>query len=212
MRGMTLRPELDDSLAFKCILYPVTFCVGCVFLPWFIYEGLKPRNLRRTRESVKRAQAEREKLREVRKHLERRESNVKPRNPLVVKAHKGVRTLRKSAGVDTKGIASDQPQSAFLSRLPYEIRRYIYLSLLAGNTFHIVQKKKKRLGFLYCQATYKRDQCWGWEGWEDNDGSFMARSLSVYRDSEPPDVDWYRNIETDGGLLPLLRTCRKVYA
>lgn len=101
----------------------------------------------------------------------------------------------------------DQKQSR-LFKLPLELREQIYREVLSGPPIHIIRKQKK-LGHLRCKAIRPEDcpvkyefggradsrqTCWGLT---DNVGVWCGRST------------WHE--PTDGGILPLLRSCRRMH-
>ena len=100
----------------------------------------------------------------------------------------------------------DQKTCLFLTKLPFEIRQLIYEEVLAGGGGSVVHifRKHSRLGHWRCRiqtgdgvglCDSKGQRCL--EGWL----SYKARVWSADRAGR---ID----IITDGGLLPLLRTCR----
>lgn len=93
---------------------------------------------------------------------------------------------------------STQTQSLMLQKLPLEIRREIYHHVLGGETLHVV-RLASRLGNVKCreieQSAPWRHRCWG----------IPVKDSDVYWG---PYDD---TVEEQGGFLPLLQTCRKVY-
>lgn len=98
---------------------------------------------------------------------------------------------------------SPQKLSPFFEKLPLEIRHQIYICVFQDDAplVHIVHRRgRRRLGHLRCRGTYSGTRwlyasCW----------SCKANTAA----------DWYpshRGDRTDGGVLPLLRSCRKLYA
>ena len=87
-----------------------------------------------------------------------------------------------------------QLQSILLGQVPLEIRRLIYEEVLGGEVLHILQKPKK-LGHYVCRVRPGLCPSRACLGPTDLDGLWVG-----WRDYYEP---------TDGGLLPLLRTCRK---
>lgn len=90
---------------------------------------------------------------------------------------------------------SPQSNSHFLQRLPYDIRRIVYEELLCNNIFHII-RMRRRLRHLRCstedgEPRDLRATCWG-----------------ILKVDERPIKEFYSDRRTDGGILPLLRTCR----
>ena len=87
-----------------------------------------------------------------------------------------------------------QSRSDLLCRLPYEVRRQIYEEVLGGYLLHVV-RMQGRLAHVKCwvpqaHGTNTRSHdCWG------------------YMDKE---MIYLRGRPSDGGLLGLLMTCRKV--
>jgi hypothetical protein len=100
----------------------------------------------------------------------------------------------------------DQTASAFLMKLPLEIRQLIYEEVLAGGGGSVVHifRKHGRLGHWRCRiqngdgvelCDSKGQRCL--EGWL----SYKARVWGADREGR---ID----VITDTGLLPLLQTCR----
>ena len=90
---------------------------------------------------------------------------------------------------------SSQTDCLFLQRLPYDVRRIIYDEILCGNIFHII-RMRRRLRHLRCSAEEGevrdlRQTCWG---------ILMVDGRSIR--------DFYNDRRTDGGVVPLMRTCR----
>ena len=90
---------------------------------------------------------------------------------------------------------SPQSDCAFIQKLPYDIRRIIYDEILSGNIFHII-RMRRRLRHLRCstedgQTRDLRATCWG-----------------ILKVDERPIREFYNDRRTDGGILPLLRSCR----
>ena len=107
----------------------------------------------------------------------------------------------------------NQVNSGLFNRLPLEIRKLIYECLMGDKCFHIV-RKGKRLAYLLCQAqtpgSHEYDFCWGYE---NHDGTFHFRE--DLRGKSNVTLPWDRNdrkasYRTDGDLLPLLLSCRRV--
>ena len=90
---------------------------------------------------------------------------------------------------------SPQANCAFLQKLPYDIRRIIYDEILSGNIFHII-RMRGRLRHLRCstedgEPRDLRSTCWG-----------------ILKVDERSIREFYNDRRTDGGIVPLLRTCR----
>lgn len=96
-----------------------------------------------------------------------------------------------------------QKLSPFFEKLPPEIRHQIYVCVFRDGAplVHVVRKRgRRRLGHLRC-----RGNCSG-------TGRLYAPCWSRTAHTT---TDWYpsyRGDRTDGGALPLLRSCRKLYA
>ena len=88
-----------------------------------------------------------------------------------------------------------QTNSNLLLRLPYEVRRQIYVEVLGDHLLHIV-RMHGRLAHVKCMVPHaggtntRRHECWG----------YMDKDL-IYRRGRP----------SDEGLLGLLKTCRQAY-
>ncbi len=96
-------------------------------------------------------------------------------------------------------VTKQQGQSVLFRKIPLEIRMMIYTYVLVSRSswVHVIRKEYKRLAHFRCKGYCKlksRDPCWG--------------SLDIYGDWDPGK----EGAGTDGGNLPLLRTCRKMYA
>lgn len=107
----------------------------------------------------------------------------------------------------------NQVNSALFNRLSLDIRKLIYECLMGNKCFHIV-RKGKRLAYLLCQAqtpgSHEHDGCWGYE---NGDGTFHSRE--DFWGKSNVTLPWDRNdrkarYRTDGDLLPLLLSCRRV--
>lgn len=106
------------------------------------------------------------------------------------------RLLEKEAHDDSdaeivSSAVDQQPQSAFFTHLPPEIRRMIYEEAIGGNIFHLV-KKADRLGFKKCTSSDSRRTCYSDELWE------IETSDGVWKDT------------TDEGPLSMFLSCRKL--
>lgn len=95
----------------------------------------------------------------------------------------------------------DQPQSAFLSALPAEVRLVIYQNVLCvpAPVVHIVRRKDGTLCHVRCRAA--DGECGTYRCY--NDYSELSRTTQ----SGPESVE--RESASTGNLLPLLSTCRK---
>lgn len=124
-------------------------------------------------------------------------------NPLPTKRKRALtlplpHTPQKSSFIGTgksKQRTSPQTNSLFLQRLPYDVRRIVYDDILCGNIFHII-RLRRRLRHLRCSAEEGevrdlRQTCWG---------ILMVDGRSIR--------DFYNDRRTDGGVVPLMRTCR----
>ncbi|KAK3178546.1 hypothetical protein OEA41_000683 [Lepraria neglecta] len=95
----------------------------------------------------------------------------------------------------------DQSKSSLFSKLPPEVRRLIYTEVFVGNLpiVHIV-RKYRRLGHLHCinKCTTRlirlEDSCWGIS---DLTGDWIPGPTKA---------------KTDGGMIPLLLACRRIYS
>ena len=157
-------------------------------------------------------------LKKYRQHLD--DEARKPRQPMPTIR----RTLTLPLHPSDNG--SSQMGSLLWSRLTFDTRHQIYREILGGQCFHII-RKFSRLCFLFCRAgdtrthtrnwcpfcqemdsgNHSQNGCWGYE----EDGAFVMR----YWGGPMPNEDWPRcsgdwrvTYTTDGGLLPLLLTCR----
>jgi hypothetical protein len=109
------------------------------------------------------------------------------------------------------GTYSRQEASLLFSRLTSDTRWLIYREVLGDRCFHIL-RKCARLAFLFCRAKdaigHTQSGCWGYQ---NLDGTFDTRYWSGrIPENERP---WYAGDErvmctADGGLLPVLLTCR----
>ena len=110
--------------------------------------------------------------------------------------------------------SNEQVNSILLNWLSFDIREQIYRLVLGEQCFHII-KKGNCLAFLLCQAQEPRshfhDACWGCAS--DN-GTFVVRQNLRYIRPEAAlpwdDSDCNAQYNADGGLLPLLLSCRRV--
>lgn len=106
-----------------------------------------------------------------------------------------------------RGKTFDQTQSP-LMRLPFELRQMVYRYVLGDSTMHMILKEQK-LGHLRCKAesalacplgynglTLSRECCWG-----------TVDSANIWAPQSGN-----RNEPTDGGIIPLLRSCRQIYS
>lgn len=91
-----------------------------------------------------------------------------------------------------------QSQSRLFSKLPLELRRMVYECVLGGDVLHIV-RLTRRIAHVRCRGSSERKSwrhpCWGHQS---IDGLYMG-------------IIGSSATRTDGGVLPLLRTCRLVY-
>ncbi|KAF2710722.1 hypothetical protein K504DRAFT_453786 [Pleomassaria siparia CBS 279.74] len=107
----------------------------------------------------------------------------------------------------TRGPTIDQTLTP-LMRLPMELRQMIYRYVLGDSTMHMVLKEQK-LGHLRCKAestitcpmgynglTLSRECCWG-----------KVDSANIW---SPQNGN--KEEPTDGGIVPLLRSCRQIYS
>lgn len=147
--------------------------------------------------------------RKYRQHL--KDQAQKPRQAMPPIRRTLTIPLQPSANADRGiGNVNNQSRSLLWSRLTFDTRQAIYREVLGDRCFHII-RKYDRLGFLFYHVTnptsHTRDGCWGCE---NMDGTFDVRySHSRTADNEPwYDGDWRTLYTTDGGLLPLLLTCR----
>lgn len=104
-----------------------------------------------------------------------------------------------------------QEQSLLLSKLSPELRLMIWERVLGGMRLHIIQRSRRRLGYIVCPQTLLCEICQGGLPQPVRDG---CRSLALawnWKDS--PDNN--RNKATDlslggSGLLALPMTCRQM--
>jgi hypothetical protein len=156
-------------------------------------------------------------LKKYRQHLN--DEARKPRQPMP--------TIRRTLTLHPSNSGNSQMGSLLWSRLTFDTRHQIYREILGGQYFHII-RKCSRLCFLFCQArdtgnhtqngclfcqervigNHSQNGCWGYE---EEDGAFIMR----YRNYTIPNEHWpwyngdcRAKYTTDGGLLPLLLTCR----
>ena len=101
----------------------------------------------------------------------------------------------KSSFGKAKQHTSPQNNCLFLQRLPYDIRRIVYDEILCGVIFHII-RMRRRLRHLRCST----------ENGEPRD--LRATCWGILKVDERPIKEFYSDRRTDGGILPLLRTCR----
>jgi hypothetical protein len=124
-----------------------------------------------------------------------------PRIPLAPCEKAGVQAVQ----YPRPGATVDQSQSR-LMQLPLELRQMIWRAALGDTTIHVILKERK-LGHLRCKArsalscplgyngTLSRECCWG----TVDSANIWAPKSGV---NEP----------TDGDMLPLLQTCRQMWA
>ena len=102
-----------------------------------------------------------------------------------------------------------QDMSPFMTKLPFEIRHMIYEQVLAGGdgceVVHIL-RKQGRLGHWRCRMQYGLELCDAKgrrcvEGW-------LSYKTKVWHLDRSGRLD----LITDDGPVPLLRTCRVMYA
>lgn len=175
---------------FSNLLYGVyvLFCCPC--------EVVSIRNQRRRRrETMERRRANLPEGREAR----RRARDANPPIPLPVTRPRALTLplpeMRENTVVAQ--VTKHQGQSMLFRKLPLEIRTMIYVNVFTTRSswVHIVRKPDTRLANFRCKGFCKRvdgSPCWG--------------KRSSYG-------DWEHEKEgerTDGGNLPLLRTCRKM--
>ena len=152
---------------------------------------------------------ERRALSSYRQQLERKARKPRPTLP-------STRSSLTLPNTDTDPQAGDvvpNPSSSLFTKLTFDTRLEIYRAVLGNQRFHIVQKGA-RLAFLFCTAkdavSHTKYGCWGYQ---NLDGTFDTR----YWDSRTPpwEPHWYDGNErvlyhTDGDILPLLLTCRRM--
>ena len=95
-------------------------------------------------------------------------------------------------------VTKQQGKSIFFRKLPLEIRMitYTYVLTTPSSWIHIIRKQHKRLAHFRCKGFCKeqgRGPCWG--------------SHTRYGEWKPG----WEGERADGGNLPLLRTCRRMY-
>lgn len=97
-----------------------------------------------------------------------------------------------------------QTQSALFTQLPSEIRLQIWSEVLGGHLLHVVRAPKTLLA-IPCGEDFgpglatRKHRCW------ESDIISIEPTPGFYHGPRNPDI------AKPGNLLPLLRTCRKVY-
>lgn len=127
--------------------------------------------------------------------LERRRNNAPPPLPLRDRALSLPLPAPKFNVPTTVQKTHSQIQAILFRQMPIEVRRLIYEEVLGGEVLHILRKRRK-LGHYVCRV--EPHLC-------------LNRACLALTDSDGVWAGWRNHSEpTDGGLLPLLRTCRKV--
>jgi hypothetical protein len=109
----------------------------------------------------------------------------------------------------TRKKTASQDKSPLLTTLPWEIRRVIWEKVLGGEMFHIIRMKKK-ISFVRCtmQNEFRGDtvhhRCWGFYERPQANQSHLLGLPGLYHG---PRTGFSSH---EGGLLPLLKTCRQV--
>lgn len=101
----------------------------------------------------------------------------------------------------------EQAQSPFLTKLPIEIREMIYEEILGGGDRRLVHvlRKDRRLGHWRCRLQDGEEVC------DEQDRRCVEGWLSYKSKVWHLDRNGMLDLVTDGGLLPLLLTCRAMY-
>lgn len=99
---------------------------------------------------------------------------------------------------DPEPQTSDQSSSAFLTKLPLDVRMMIYEMVLGGMIFHLDAASPK--GRILLQVCKQPSAI--------NDANHLCHELSAIPPSSAPREDY----KDATGLLPLLVTCRQVYS
>ncbi|KAH7317921.1 hypothetical protein BKA65DRAFT_557333 [Rhexocercosporidium sp. MPI-PUGE-AT-0058] len=102
----------------------------------------------------------------------------------------------------------EQVQSPFLAKLPIEIREMIYEEILGGGDRRLVHilRKDRRLGHWRCRLQDGEEVC------DQQDRRCVEGWLSYKSKVWHLDRNGLLDLVTDGGLLPLLMTCRAIYS
>ncbi|EME45174.1 hypothetical protein DOTSEDRAFT_71033 [Dothistroma septosporum NZE10] len=120
--------------------------------------------------------------------------------PLDATQHSMWHRLQILSSLEPEQKTSDQTQSAFLTKLPYDVRLIIYEMVIGGNVLHLeAQNQKARILHNVC----KHPQDINDVGMHQD-----CSSLSTVRPSSAPREDYAHAT----GLLPLLVTCRRIYS
>jgi hypothetical protein len=154
-------------------------------------------------------------LRKFRRNLEKKAQKPRP----ILPSNRSSLTLSRwpsPAAHEQEHLGSlyHQEYSLLFSKLTFDTRQQIYRAVLGHYCFHIVQKGI-RLAFLLCVAkdctSHTQYGCWGYQ---NLDGTFYTRFWTpiMPEDKRP----WYdgnlrARYSTDGGILPILQTCRLMW-
>ena len=104
-------------------------------------------------------------------------------------------------------IERQQQQSPLLCKLSPELRLVIWENVLGGSRLHIIQRTRRRLGYIVCPETGSCEICRGGLPQPVRDG---GRSLALaWTESDGPSRE---SSSTGGelGLLSLALTCRQM--
>lgn len=120
--------------------------------------------------------------------------------PLDATQHSLWHRLQILSSLEPEQQTSHQSQSAFLTKLPYDVRLMIYEMVIGGNVLHLeAQNQKARILHNICKHP---DEI-------NNVGMHQhCSNLSTVSPSAAPREDYPHAT----GLLPLLVTCRRVYS
>lgn len=120
--------------------------------------------------------------------------------PLDATQHSLWHRLQILSSLEPEQQTTDQTQSSFLTKLPYDIRLMIYDMVLGGNVLHLnAQNQKARILHHVCKHPKEIDNV-GMH--QDCSGIMTVRPSAAPREDYPEAT----------GLLPLLVTCRRVYS
>jgi hypothetical protein len=124
--------------------------------------------------------------------------------PLINSSHSISYNIRRS-----RQRTDNQTISLFLTKLPFDIRLIIYEEVLAGGDRRLVHilKKHRRLGHWRCRIQDGDDV---WDLCESQQGRCVEGWLSYKEKMWRWDKAGRLILGTDGGIIPLLLTCRIV--
>ncbi|KAI9662039.1 MAG: hypothetical protein M1831_002954 [Alyxoria varia] len=116
------------------------------------------------------------------------------------------RHLNKSQRTQQQPRTYSQIQSSLLTRLPAELRLQIWRHVLGDDLIHLV-RCRHRIGYRRCLGADGTLRSRG--GWSEHDYCWGECATTVH-DGQPK-VRKEAPVETARPLLPLVKTCRKVY-